>query len=217
MKKTMLMMASILMLLSISACTNEKKDNQTAMNTNVEVTSNAVENTNTEASTNEKVSIQYENELVLASAQMAEFEYIEIVMKKGTYSYDQFLQKATYTGEFYMQHYKENELVNELKIEDFANSDTYFNGAFQLYLNDYNNDGNKEFLVGQGMSERGTYYRMYTLSDKNEFKQIDVGNEDNCLYIYCDSASCDLENVDADNWKYKQYDQEKGTLEIQNK
>ena len=100
MKKTMLMMASILMLLSISACTNEKKDNQTAMNTNVEVTSNAVENTNTEASTNEKVSIQYENELVLASAQMAEFEYIEIVMKKGTYSYDQFLQKATYTGEF---------------------------------------------------------------------------------------------------------------------
>lgn len=162
----------------------------------------------------EKADIKIQDEMVIASKQIGNLDYVEIVMKTGTYTYDHYEQKADYNGEFYIQHYKEGELINEKEIEALNDTDVSFSDKFKLYVNDYNNDGCDDFLLGQCMSTNGTYYRMYTIVEDGSIKQLNVGTKDNLLYINNSQASCELEKDENDIWKYNQYDQEKGITTI---
>lgn len=199
--KKLIFFQLILIILFTAACTNQatEKNAKKAIKTNQPA---------------EKADIIIQDEMVIASKQIGNLDYVEIVMKTGTYTYDHYEHKADYNGEFYIQHYKEGELINEKEIEALNDTDVSFSDKFKLYVNDYNNDRCDDFLLGQCMSTNGTYYRMYTIVEDGSIKQLNVGTKDNLLYINNSQASCELEKDKNDIWKYNQYDQEKGITTI---
>lgn len=203
----------IIFLSSLTACANRVTSVSDTNETMEVVSTDKITPIPTSIHTQES-KIILENDFVLASAQIGTFKYIEIVMKNGTYEYEQTRQLPTYQGDFYIQYYEENKLVHEMKIEPFSfvDDETIFHGTFRLYVKDYNQDGNVEFLLGQGFSDKGTYYRMYSLLEDKTFKQIDVGTDNNCLFIWENDGSYELKKQDDKTWKYNQYNQEDGTV-----
>lgn len=210
MKKTKIFALSLL-LLTMTACTSSSEQKTPA-----ETTVPAVEAGDSTAAPidSKETSITLNTPLVLASKDIGLFDYIDVVMKSGTYEYDHMHCQDRYQGEFYLQHYKDEKLVNETKLEPFLDDEIMFNDTFTLYTKDYNGDGNVDFLIGENINDKGTYYRMFTLTEKNTFEQLDVGTEGNYLYIYDGELSCKLEKKGKNTWKYKQYDMEKGVSEI---
>lgn len=211
MKKTKAITLSLL-LLTMTACANgcatQTQPAQTATPTK------ETENSTAEPTDTKENSITLKSPLVLASTDIGTLEYVDVVMKNGTYAYDHMNYQGEYKGEFYLQHYKEEELINETKLEPFVDNEVIFKDSFPLYAEDYNGDGNVDFLVGERLNENVGYYQMYTLTEENTFEQLDVGTEENYLCISGGNGSYELEKKGKNTWKYDLYDQEKGWQEI---
>lgn len=151
--------------------------------------------------------------LVLAYAQVGDLESLELVMKNGTYSYDHYSFKSCYSGEFYLQYYQENTMISEKRIEGLSDEQAVFDSYFHIDTQDYNKDGYLDFLIGQEMSEVGTYYRMYSLID-GKIEQLDLGTEENVIYAFSNQANYELKRCAKDTWEYEQYIQGKGSRKI---
>ena len=56
--------------------------------------------------------------------------------------------------------------ISELDLnEAFGGQDLVFNSSFLLQFDDYNNDGNLDFALGQYASSNGNVYRLFTIKD----------------------------------------------------
>jgi len=57
-------------------------------------------------------------------------------------------------------------IVSELDLNKaFGDGDLLFNSRFQIKFDDYNNDGNPDFVLGQYASSNGNVYRLFTIKD----------------------------------------------------
>ena len=162
-----------------------------------------------------QIEISKDNDgLVLATAQVDDLASLELVMKSGTYSYDHYSYEAKHSGEFYLQYYKENTMVSERKIEGVSgDSQAEFHAYFHIEMEDYNKDGNPDFLIGQDMSDVGTYYRMYSIVDQ-KIVQLDLGTKENMIYAYSNQPTYEWKKSGKDAWEYEEYDRDKGLRKI---
>ena len=208
MKKKILLSAVVLSV-TLSACTASSPEKSEKVRSTPQKTD--MSKTKSE---NQKIDISKDNDgLVLAYAQVGDLESLELVMKNGTYSYDHFSFKACYSGEFYLQYYQENTMISEKRVEGLSDNQAVFDAYFHIDTQDYNKDGNLDFLIGQDMSEVGTYYRMYSLIDE-KIEQLDLGTEENVIYAFSNQADYALKQSGKDAWEYEQYIQGKGIRSI---
>lgn len=202
--KKIILFGTVVLSVALSACTasSSKKITSTPKKTDLQKTT----------SKNRKIDISKDNDgLVLAYAQVDDLESLELVMKNGTYSYDHYSFKACYSGEFYLQYYQENNMISEKRVEGLSNEQAVFDSYFHIDTQDYNKDGNLDFLIGQDMSEVGTYYRMYSLID-GKIEQLDLGTEENVIYAFSNQANYELKQCGKDEWDYEQYIRGKGII-----
>lgn len=208
MKRTILLSIGIL-LVALSACTSKTPEKP-------EKVTSAPQETGQKKTISKENGIEVSKDndgLVLGYAQIGDLESLELVMKHGTYSYDHYAFKACYSGAFYLQYYQEDTMISEKRIEGLSDEQAVFDSYFHIDTQDYNKDGNSDFLIGQEMSEVGTYYRMYSLID-GKIEQLDLGTEDNVINAFSNQANYELKQCGKDTWEYEQYMQGKGIRTI---
>lgn len=90
---------------------------------------------------------------------------------------------------------------------DFDESSMNFNGSFDLVFDDYNNDGNPDFILGQWGGSNGSLYNLYTLDKKGVITRLETGGP---LYIADHAPSVQLEKLDKTSFSVKYYDNSVG-------
>ena len=189
------------LIILLSSC-NTNNDVQKSEPTPIVSTSNEKQN-----------NMKLEDDFVLGRGSFDEDKSIEVVMRTGSFSYDRLANRRQYTGIFYIQYYQQDQLISESKLDNIAGGTIRFHSFFDIKIQDYNADGNFEFLIGSAAGSNGCRYNMYTITENDEIKRLKVGEYD---YIYAANSTSSYALTEEGNgiWSYKQYDQEKGYMKI---
>lgn len=207
MKKVLLFISALLILLSSTSCSKKIQD--------VNTTNNQIEESE---SFDEIYNISLYKPIIMSLNYLEEQDiYLLVVLKKGSYKYD-FLteQQIFWEGEYYLQVYNgipdDNNLLSETRLQVGASDILSFSGEFILETDDYNNDGNIDFTIGQRIGSNGSEYQIYTISKDGEVSilPIDDTNNLNRLYIASSLPSVQLEKTGDLSFSYEYYDQNDG-------
>lgn len=91
--------------------------------------------------------------------------------------------------------------INPVFIDD---KEMNFSEKFKLEFDDYNNDLNPDFTLGQYASGNYNIYRIYTILPNGELKQLLCDNG-NSLMISKDGFSIKLKKVNSNSFKTELY------------
>ena len=110
---------------------------------------------------------------------------------------------------------KSGNLMSTTKLESIhPNEKLTFTAPFQIQFNDYNNDGDVDFTLGQYSSSNGYDYKLYTIRKDNSVQELVI--KDN-PYIFISNRtgqySTMLNKVDNTTFTIEYYDNSKGTFE----
>ena len=110
---------------------------------------------------------------------------------------------------------KSGNLMSTTKLESIhPNENLTFTAPFQIQFNDYNNDGDVDFTLGQYSSSNGYDYKLYTIRKDNSVQELVI--KDNA-YIFISNRtgqySTMLNKVDNTTFTIEYYDNSKGTFE----
>ncbi|WP_336773356.1 metal-dependent hydrolase [Paenibacillus sp. MMO-58] len=141
--------------------------------------------------------------------------FIDIELVNGTYSEDWSpgpFMGPNWSGEFHLVLRDDigNEL-NRVALNDFYTDPLLFNSTFDLSFDDYNGDGNPDFTIGQYGTSNGNYYKLFTLTGSDEFKELDAGGRDG-MFISADDSmySTHLHKIDDSSFQTTYYDNSTG-------
>lgn len=159
--------------------------------------------------------IAINNPIVMANGYItSQNYYLQIVLKEGSYRYD-FLtgQQSFWNGSYYLQVFQDTpeqaNLISETQLEIGHEKELSFPGQFELFLDDYNNDGQSDFTLGQWIGSNQSIYQIYSI-DQNGIPYIIPisisGNEQNSMIIASHSYSIALQKVSKDSITYENYD-----------
>lgn len=103
-------------------------------------------------------------------------EYLSVVLISGTYSEDwspgPFMGR-NWVGEFQIQLSNENgEVTSAIDLNGF--SDVVFNSFFNIEFDDYNEDGNIDFTIGQYASSNGNVFKLFTLDESGRIEELTI-------------------------------------------
>jgi bla regulator protein BlaR1 len=144
-----------------------------------------------------------------------EHQYLRLKMIRGRYHED--WSPGAYMGTLW-----EGDYVIELNDESgsvLASTDLskvyqeplIFNCAFQLQFDDYNNDGDPDFTIGQYASGNGNAYRIFTLRKDGKIEALPVhGQSELFMGNMEERYSAKLEKVNDTAFKAEYYDNSKG-------
>lgn len=141
--------------------------------------------------------------------------FIDIELVNGTYSEDWSpgpFMGPNWSGEFHLV--LRDDIGNELSsatVNDFYTDPLLFNATFDLSFDDYNGDGNPDFTIGQYGTSNGNYYKLFTLTSGNEFKELDTGGRDG-MFISADDSmySTHLNKIGEASFQTAYYDNSTG-------
>ncbi|MFZ2538959.1 MAG: M56 family metallopeptidase [Oscillospiraceae bacterium] len=137
---------------------------------------------------------------------------IDLVMTKGEYIDGSTLPagggiyEKNYQGYFELQSRKGDKVLSSLPLYFDGNRMQNFGGNFTLILDDYNNDGNPDFTIGQWGGSNGNLFHIFTINDKGSISKIDGG----ALYISSSDFSVQLEKTSPTSFRFVYYDNVKG-------
>lgn len=86
-----------------------------------------------------------------------------------------------------------------------------FNATFQIQFDDYNNDGDVDFTIGQYASSNGNTYKLFTLRNDGKIEELPV--KDRTSLFISDTTGCystKLTKLDDTSFTIKYYDNAKG-------
>jgi len=144
---------------------------------------------------------------VYVNLEMYSGEYFYGCTGGGTYetNWEGNYQIRIYSDESNLDNYIS---VNPVFIDD---KEMNFDKKFELKFDDYNNDSNPDFTLGQYASGNYNIYRLYTILPDGELKELSCDNG-NTLMISKHDFSIKLEKVNSTSFKTELYNS--GTAEV---
>lgn len=160
-------------------------------------------------STNEP--IQIESPIVVSHNSVmlkdGSYVYVNIEMTKGRYFFETLgggFYGGNWNGEYQIRVYREeNEYDSPMSVTPLnIGNETLLNfgSLFNLEFDDYNNDGNPDFTIGQWGSSNGNTFEMFSID--NEGNIIDLNTN---IFVSDHSFSILLEKTSPTSFTYSYY------------
>lgn len=209
----------ILLLISllIVGCTNKRDDTKVLTNGTSATNSNNISTTSESATKYPDITVI--DPIVMTNSYISSQNYyIQIVLKEGSYRYDYLTEQQSYwNGSYYLQVFRDTpepkNLISEIQLEIGNEKELSFSGQFELFLEDYNNDGQSDFTLGQWIGSNSSIYNIYSI-DKNGVPYIlpvsISGINKNSIIIASHSYSLELQKTSENSILYENYDQASG-------
>lgn len=147
------------------------------------------------------------NSVEIADGRMV---FVNIEMKSGQYVFDEFagaFQGSNWNGQYQIRVYTdEDNFKNPDYLETisiFDNQPMNFKNEFKLIFDDYNNDGNPDFTLGQYASSNGFEYALFTINHEGKVETLDTGG---LMFISEHDYSIKLEKLSPISFKKSCYD-----------
>lgn len=124
--------------------------------------------------------IQVTGPLTLSRNDLFQFtnkhEYLSVVLTSGKYFEDWSpgpYMGRNWAGEFQIQLCNEiGEVTSAVDLNDFG--DVVFNSFFNIEFDDYNEDGNIDFTIGQYASSNGSVFKLFTLDKTGRIQELPI-------------------------------------------
>jgi bla regulator protein BlaR1 len=81
-----------------------------------------------------------------------------------------------------------------------------FTSRFKFEFDDYNDDGDADFTIGQYASSNGKVYKIYTVRSNGEIEELPIRGQPSLFISQNSSYSTRLEKVDSVSFKTSYYD-----------
>ncbi len=145
--------------------------------------------------------------------------FVNIEMVEGTYSFDEEISPYrgnNWTGSYKIRVYTEEdnpgttvyyESISVLEEDE----NMRFNRKFSLKFDDYNNDGNADFTLGQYGSSSGTLYSLFSITPEGKVEKLDTDGE---IVISDDAFSVLLDKITSTSFETKCWNNGKGKDEV---
>ncbi|NLM59588.1 MAG: hypothetical protein GX194_10845 [Clostridium sp.] len=204
--KTVCMLLPILILMLLTSCSLDD-------NSNVVLANNSTENTEISSD----IEIQFpmtisNNDLYPV---IGEQKYLRLRMVKGKY-YENWFPGA-YMGTIWEGHFdleladESGNVVSRTDLDKIYSEPLIFNSSFEIQFDDYNDDGDIDFAIGQYASSNGKEYKLFTLRKDGKIEELTVKGYSS-LFISNPTGvySTKLKKVDNASFKIEYYDNSKG-------
>lgn len=144
--------------------------------------------------------------------------YLRLKMMKGRYYEDWnpgAIMGSIREGQFSAELADETDKTIAITdISSMYDEPLVFNSTFDLEFDDYNNDGDPDFTIGQYGSSNGNLYRIFTLRKNGKIEPLPVKDHTD-LFISSTTGyySTQLNKIDATSFEVEYYDNTKGTFD----
>lgn len=143
-----------------------------------------------------------------------EHQYLRLKMIKGRYYED--WNPGAYMGTLWEGYYiieltdEFSNTIARTELSEIYNEPLIFNSQFQLQFDDYNNDGDIDFTIGQYVSSNGKNFRIFTLRNNGKIEELLIKDRSS-LFISDTTGyySVKLRKIDDISFKIEYYDNSK--------
>lgn len=136
--------------------------------------------------------------------------YVNIEMTSGQYAFDELpgaFQGNNWSGQYQIRIYEdESEFNNPVYLAPIFIDDSQvmnFKGEFSLVFDDYNQDNNPDFTLGQFLSSNGYAYALFTINETGVVNKLDT---DGLLFSSEQDYSIQLEKMPPVSFRTSSYD-----------
>lgn len=144
-----------------------------------------------------------------------EHQYLRLKMVSGKY-YEDWTQGA-YTGTIWEGYFiielsdESGNVISRNDLSEIYKEPLIFNSSFQIQFDDYNNDADIDFTIGQHTSSNGRDYKLFTLRKDGKIEELPVKDYFS-LFISNTTGfySTKLTKIDDTTFKIEYYDNSKG-------
>lgn len=144
-------------------------------------------------------------------------ESLRIIMVSGKY-YEDWNPGAymgtNWEGQFVIDLADESgKTIAETDLSKMFNEPLLFNSSFNLEFDDYNNDGDLDFTIGQYGSSNGRVYKIFTLRKDGRVEQLPIKDHPD-LFISntTENYSTRLNKINGDTFEIEYYNNAEGTF-----
>jgi bla regulator protein BlaR1 len=142
-------------------------------------------------------------------------QYLRLKMIKGNYNED--WTPGPYSGASWEGYYvielcdEYGNIIKQTNLGDVYKEPLIFSSAFELQFDDYNNDGDIDFTIGQYSSSNGREYKLFTLRKDKKIEELPI-KDHFTLFISSTTGyySTKLTKLDGITFKIDYYDNSKG-------
>lgn len=221
MKKILCFVIISFLVASLLSSCNAANDNGSATPLNTTISADTVTDAPTESVINDGSEITVESPMTLSNSMCTfngEPAYLRLKMVKGRY-YEDWNPGAymgtLWEGNFVMELADEyGKTLAETDISKIYTEPLVFKHAFTLEFDDYNNDGDLDFTIGQYASSNGQIYRIFTLRKNGKVEELPVKDHSD-LFISNRSGyySTRLNKLDSSTFQTEYYNNAEGTFQ----
>lgn len=177
MKRTIYLAVVILVLMFFAySCTSQKASSNATAGTSVQ----SADSTADIIMPEKKSEIDVQSPMTLSNTGLTfsgQPKYLRMKMVKGRY-YEDWSPGGMGTlwkGSFVMDLVDESDnIIAETDISKMFSEPLTFNSSFNIEFDDYNNDGNLDFTIGQYGSSNGYLYKIFTLREDGKVEELPV-------------------------------------------
>lgn len=141
-------------------------------------------------------------------------QYLRLKMVKGKY-YEDWSPGAhmgTIWEGYYIIELADNfgNTISQIDLSKIYKEPLVFNFSFQILFDDYNNDSDMDFTIGQFSSSNGRDYKLFTLRKNGKIEELSIKNYSS-LFISNTTGyySIKLKKIDKITFKKEYYDNSK--------
>lgn len=119
---------------------------------------------------------------------------------------------SNWEGKFHIQLVDDKgNIISELDLNKAFNEQKLnFQSTFSIEFDDYNNDGNIDFVIGQYASSNGNVYKLFTISPDGKIEELLIGGQSEIFSSGGNRYSKKFEKIDMTSFKNQYYDNSKG-------
>jgi bla regulator protein BlaR1 len=144
-----------------------------------------------------------------------EHQYLRLKMVKGKYYED--WTPGAYMGTIWEGYFaleladESGNVISQTDLDKIYKEPLIFKSSFQIEFDDYNDDGDIDFTIGQYASSNGRNYKMFTLRNDGKVEELTVKNYSSLLLSNTTGFySTKLTKVDNVTFKTEYYENSKG-------
>ena len=119
---------------------------------------------------------------------------------------------SNWEGKFHIQLIDDKgNMISELDLNRAFNEQKLnFQNAFSIEFDDYNNDDNIDFAIGQYASSNGNVYKLFTISSAGKIEELLIKEQSEIFSSGGNRYSKRFEKIDITSFKNQYYDNSKG-------
>lgn len=119
---------------------------------------------------------------------------------------------SNWEGKFHIQLVDDKgNIISELDLNKAFNKQKLnFQSTFSIEFDDYNNDGNIDFVIGQYASSNGNTYKLFTISPDGKIEELLIEGQSEIFSSGGNRYSKRFEKIDMTSFKNQYYDNSKG-------